>query len=114
MCIRDSYPITLLVTTANGCTDTITYLFTVIPTEIFVPNVFSPNGDGDNDNLEFTGVEYYPNSDLKVFNRWGQTVYESTSYRNQWSPKDVSEGTYYYVLTRSDGKEYAGHVTLLR
>ena len=109
-----TYPITLLVTTSNGCTDTVTYLFTVIPTEIFVPNVFSPNGDGDNDNLEFTGVEYYPNSDLKVFNRWGQTVYESTSYRNQWSPKDVSEGTYYYVLTRSDGKEYAGHVTLLR
>ncbi|MBV6404026.1 MAG: gliding motility-associated C-terminal domain-containing protein [Flavobacteriales bacterium] len=109
-----SYQITLVVTTANGCTDTATYLFTVVPTEIFVPNVFSPNGDGDNDNLEFTGVEFFPNSDLKVYNRWGQKVYESASYRNQWSPKDVSEGTYYYVLTRSDGKEYTGHVTLLR
>jgi len=109
-----SYPITLVITTSNGCTDTATILFAVVPTEITIPNVFSPNGDGSNDNLEFTGVEFYPNSDLKVYNRWGNVVYESTSYRNQWSPKDLSEGTYYYILTRNDGKEYAGHVTLLR
>ncbi|MBK7268298.1 MAG: gliding motility-associated C-terminal domain-containing protein [Flavobacteriales bacterium] len=108
------YAVTLLVTTSNGCTDQITLYVTVIPEEIIVPNVFSPNNDGENDFLEFTGVEYYPNTDLRVFNRWGQTVYENTSYANTWSPKDVSEGTYFYVLRREDGTEYTGHVTLLR
>ena len=108
------YAVTLLVTTSNGCTDQITLYVTVIPDEIITPNVFSPNNDGDNDFLEFSGVEYYPNTDLRVFNRWGQTVYENTSYKNTWSPKDVSEGTYFYVLRREDGKEYTGHVTLLR
>jgi PKD repeat protein len=68
------YQVTLLVTTSDGCTDQVTYTVTVIPDEIIVPNVFSPNSDGDNDYLEFTGVEYYPNTDLHVFNRWGQTV----------------------------------------
>ena len=108
------YPITITVTTADGCTGTYTYTQTVIPTEIEVPNVFSPNGDGKNDALTFSGVEYYPNSRLNVYNRWGQSIYESSSYKNTWRAPDVSEGTYYYVLKLENGKEYTGHVTLLR
>jgi gliding motility-associated-like protein len=108
------YNVTLTVTTSQGCTSTYTYVQTVIPTEIIVPNVFSPNGDGKNDVLEFSGVEYYPNSSLQVFNRWGNEVFASASYKNTWRAPDVSEGTYYYVLKVSNGKEYTGHVTLLR
>jgi gliding motility-associated-like protein len=108
------YQVTLTVTTNDGCTSTYTYTQTVIPTDVIVPNVFSPNSDGNNDALTFSGVEYYPNSSLKVFNRWGQEVFASSSYRNTWRPTDVPEGTYYYILKVSNGKEYAGHVTLLR
>lgn len=109
-----TYPITLTVTTADGCTATCTYTQIVIPTEIEVPNVFSPNGDGQNDALTFSGVEYYPNSRLDVYNRWGQAIYESSSYKNTWRAPDVAEGTYYFVLKLENGKEYTGHVTLLR
>ncbi|MCB0794300.1 MAG: gliding motility-associated C-terminal domain-containing protein [Flavobacteriales bacterium] len=109
------YTVMLVVTTVEGCQDTLVQQYVIQPGEIFVPNVFSPNGDGLNDNLEFTGVEFYPNSDLKVFNRWGQVVYESTSYRNQWKPgKEVPEGTYYFVLSVSNGETFTGHVTLVR
>ncbi|MBL8000542.1 MAG: gliding motility-associated C-terminal domain-containing protein [Flavobacteriales bacterium] len=107
------YPVTLTVTTADGCTDSYTYDQLVKPTEIFVPNVFSPNGDGLNDRLEFTGLEYYPNAELSVFNRWGNEIYSSANYKNTWQANGVSDGTYYYVLY-VDGKEYAGAVTLLR
>jgi gliding motility-associated-like protein len=107
------YPIILTVTTADGCTDSYVYDQLVKPTEIFVPNVFSPNGDGLNDLLEFSGVEFYPNAQLSVYNRWGNEIYSSPSYRNNWQAVGVSEGTYYYVL-KVDGKEYAGAVTLLR
>lgn len=109
-----SYPITITVTTADGCTGSFTYTQIVMPTEIQVPNVFSPNGDGKNDFLEFPGVEYYPNSRLSVFNRWGQEIFTSASYKNTWRAADVAEGTYYYVLKLENGKEYTGHVTLLR
>jgi gliding motility-associated-like protein len=109
-----TYPITITVTTADGCTGTFTYQQIVIPTEIEVPNVFSPNGDGQNDALEFSGVQYYPNTRLNVYNRWGQSIFESTSYKNTWRAPDVAEGTYYYVLKLENGKEYTGHVTLLR
>lgn len=109
-----SYPITLTVTTADGCTSTCTYTQIVIPLEIEVPNVFSPNNDGKNDALVFTGVEYYPGNKLSVYNRWGKAVYETSSYKNTWRAPDVAEGTYFYVLKLPNGKEYTGHVTLLR
>lgn len=108
------YTMCLTVTTAEGCTDVLCQDFAMGVLEIFIPNVFSPNGDGNNDYLEFTNIEFYPNSDLKVYSRWGNVVYESASYRNQWNARDVSEGTYFYILKLSDGREYNGHVTLLR
>jgi gliding motility-associated-like protein len=108
------YPITLTVTTADGCTDTYTYTQVVIPTEIIIPNVFSPNGDGENDNLTFEGAQYYPNTALKVFNRWGQEVFTSGNYKNTWKASDMPEGTYFFILKLETGKEYTGNVTLLR
>ena len=107
------YDVVLTVTTADGCTDTYTYTQVVRPTEISIPNVFSPNGDGLNDVLEFPGVQYYANAQLSVFNRWGQEIYTNGNYKNTWNARDVPDGTYFFVL-KVDGKEYTGAVTLLR
>ena len=109
-----NYQVTLIVTTADGCTDTITLIYNILPVDIIAPNVFSPNNDGLNDYLEFTGLEFYSNADLKVYSRWGNKVFEAASYRNGWNGKDTSEGTYFYILTLADGREYVGHVTLVR
>jgi len=92
-----------------------------VPGRIEIFNGFSPNNDGQNDrwviveDLEFR----YPTANLKVFNRWGQIVYESDGYRNNWDGKnngeDVPIGTYYYVLDLKDGSdEYKGYLTLSR
>lgn len=109
------YPITLTVTTTDGCTHTYTFNQVVIPVEIIIPNVFSPNNDGTNDALVFEGVQYYQNTSLSVFNRWGQEVFASTNYKNTWRPsKDTPDGTYFYVLRLQNGKEYTGNVTLMR
>lgn len=109
-----NYEVILTVTTADGCTDQYTLLYNILPVDIIAPNVFSPNNDGLNDYLEFTGLEFYSNADLKVYSRWGNKVYEAASYRNGWNGKDVSEGTYFYILTMADGREFVGHVTLVR
>ncbi|HNK42800.1 MAG TPA: gliding motility-associated C-terminal domain-containing protein, partial [Flavobacteriales bacterium] len=108
------YDVTVVITSTDGCVGTYTYQQVVMPTEIEVPNVFSPNGDNQNDALVFEGVEFYPNSSLKVFNRWGQPIYESSSYKNNWRAPGVPEGTYFFVLKLPNGKDYSGHVTLLR
>jgi gliding motility-associated-like protein len=109
------YPITLTVTTADGCTGTYVLNQTVLPTEVVVPNVFSPNGDGVNDALVFEGIQYLPNTALHVFNRWGQVLFQSGNYKNNWRPSpDIPEGTYFFVLKLEDGRTFTGHVTILR
>jgi gliding motility-associated-like protein len=72
---------------------------TTIICDIFAPNVITPNGDGDNDYLVFEGLEHYPESILLIFNRWGNKIYESYDYQNDWGPRDISDGTYFYILT---------------
>ncbi|MDX9931096.1 MAG: choice-of-anchor L domain-containing protein [Bacteroidales bacterium] len=87
--------------------------------EIRLTNVVTPNSDGFNDFVHFANLEMYPNSELLIFNRWGKIVYKNDSYNNDWSPSDISEGTYYYILKKSDGikhpaKEFHGTITILK
>jgi gliding motility-associated-like protein len=103
----------LTLITADGCTDTYTLPYVITAGEIMIPNVFSPNGDGSNDRFVIPNVQYHRNR-LKIFNRWGMLVYEMENYKNQWSGTGLLEGTYYYVLNLDDGRNLAGHVTLLR
>ncbi|MEZ4806980.1 MAG: gliding motility-associated C-terminal domain-containing protein [Flavobacteriales bacterium] len=107
------YPVTLTVTTANGCIDSVTVFYIVRPADIIIPNVFSPNNDGQNDAFTIDNIDFFPNV-LTIFNRWGSVVYEKKDYRNQWKGTDLPDGTYFYVLVLDDGREFTGHVTLLR
>jgi gliding motility-associated-like protein len=96
---------------ASGCTKT--YLFTIdVDTDLFIPNIFTPNGDGSN---EVFYVRNLPGADAKllVANRWGKEVYKSSSYQNDWNGGDTVDGLYYYTLTVA-GKKYAGWVEILR
>lgn len=81
----------------NVASDTVTV--TTMICDIFAPNVITPNGDGENDALFFEGLDRYPGSHLVVFNRWGTKVFETDDYQNNWSPTDISDGTYFYILT---------------
>jgi gliding motility-associated-like protein len=108
-----TYLIGLQVTTADGCVGTTSQYFTVIGGEIVIPNVFSPNGDQANETFHISNVQYYPN-ELTIYGRWGNKVYQKTNYKNTWDGGGVPEGTYYYVLQMDDGREFSGHLTIVR
>lgn len=86
---------------------------------IIVYNGISPNGDGKNDVFVIEGVELFKNT-LKIYNRWGRTVYDVENYKNDWNgitnkkvlvgnSKKLPVGTYFYVLNLpEENKEYAG------
>lgn len=91
------------------------------PAPVYIPNVFSPNGDGNNDVL-FVRGDYNPQIDFKIFNRWGSMVYESNDIRSGWDGrfqgKDCAEGVYAFMLsvTNNDGETALrkGNITLIR
>lgn len=119
--VAGMYTACLVVISGNGCTDTACATVEVLPQEIEVPNVFTPNGDLTNDLLVFKNLEFFPNTALHVYDRWGALVYESANYMNDWNGKmkgtggDCSEGTYYFVLSGPSLKApVTGFISLLR
>lgn len=117
-----TYPVVLIVTNAEGCSDTVwTHVVIGAVGMLEMPNVFSPNGDGVND--VFIPVGLFPgDSRLTIFNRWGQEVFVTTKVTSGWNGKIegalAPEGTYYWV---GEGHSAVGvppvrtgHVTLLR
>lgn len=114
-----SYTIVLTVTNAAGCTDTATAVIDATG-GIIIPNIFTPNGDGFNDNwFVITGTlsEY----GLHIFNRWGELVFDSADQTEMWDGKfkgkDCSDGTYYYILqAKTQRTDYSttGHLLLTR
>jgi gliding motility-associated-like protein len=83
--------------------------------EPVIPDGFSPNGDGANDKFVIPGIEAYKNNSVKIFNRWGNIVFETIGYQNQWdgttnkafglleSDGRVPDGTYFYIIDLGDG-----------
>lgn len=102
--------ITLYAYSANGCYDSMTM---TIEWPFVVPNVITANGDGVNDYFIIAGLA--PNSKLIILNRWGNLVYTSDNYSNNWDGRDksglyVTEGVYTYVLELPDGNKQHGFV----
>jgi gliding motility-associated-like protein len=117
------FNVQLIVTTQYGCTDTAygtVYISDIF--SVYVPNTFTPNGDGKNDVFTpvVTGAEYY---EFWIFDRWGELIYDSSKMGIPW------DATYKNVLVQQDvyvwklhvkekdsarSHDYIGHVTVVR
>jgi len=119
---QGTYTVTL-VSTNGTCIATSTLLILVegVPS-VVIPNIFSPNGDGINDQFFIQSIAI---TDLHtdLYNRWGTLIYTMDGVNANWDGKnaqneDLSEGTYYVILKAKtiDGKELEkqGFVTLVR
>lgn len=83
--------------------------------QVFVPNVFTPNGDVYNEDFTIKKIELYKNSELTVIDRWGKTVFKASNYKNEWNGEGVSSGVYYYVLDLNrNNKILKGTLNILR
>ena len=107
-----------IVEAANSC-DTVTDNFQLITESCEIPNVITPNGDGNNDYFFTQFANNYSDVNLSIFNRWGRVVYKTTAYANEWNGinmkgKPLADGTYYYVITyNNSSQEVTGTVTVL-
>jgi gliding motility-associated-like protein len=84
-----------------------------------IPNSFSPNNDGINDSWVINGIEIYNTADIKIFNRYGLLVYQSSNPKNTFNGKkdgtDLPAGVYYYIIAlTNECKPFTGSLTLLR
>jgi hypothetical protein len=93
----------------NQCTAELTVRIKV---GFFIPNLITPNGDGQNDYFEIMALPL--RSTLSIYNSWNDRIYYDTNYNNSWEAKEQSDGIYYYELSLPDGKNYKGWLQVLR
>jgi len=84
----------------------------------FIPNVITPNGDGKNDRFVIKGLQKFSRSEIVIFNRYGDHVYENQQYDNDWSAQGQVAGTYFYVLKGIDSEgrvhEFKGWIQVIK
>jgi len=125
------YTVTLIALDANNCSDTTFATITITAPIITapemkyeIPNVFTPNGDNNNDFFEFVMAQHIEAIELEILNRWGNVVFNTKDINFQWNGEingdgpEGTEGTYFYKLNLTDlnGKTVKEHgfVQLLR
>ena len=115
-----------VVTDAHMCTQTISEIIAApnCATALNIHNVVTPNNDGLNDVMIIDGLENFPNTSLEIFDKWGDVVYDSKDYHNNWNGRNKNDsgplpsGTYYYLLKLSTTavpngtSEYTGYVMI--
>jgi gliding motility-associated-like protein len=113
---------TVMVVDSLGCSDTAAVnVFVNIDREVFIPNAFTPDGDGNNDYFMVYGKNI-KSVELSVYNRWGEKVYESNDIAQGWDGlfKDnkLDPAVFVYIADVEfiDGfvSTYKGNVTLVR
>jgi gliding motility-associated-like protein len=123
-----TFPITLNVTTDKLCEDDVTELLRIGGEyNIYVPNSFTPNGDGQNDVFAPRGLGLDPTQySLQIYDRWGGMIFESNDLNQPWDGRHqgtttmAQNGVYIWKIVandatdQSDGHQYTGTVNLIR
>ena len=120
-----TYPITLTVTTGEGCSDSITLEIEIVPDILlYVPNTFTPDNDEHNQNwfVYVDGIDF-ENFQLVLYNRWGEVIWESKDHKAYWdgtyNGRIVPNGTYIWKISYkerdNDGRKFhTGFINVLR
>jgi gliding motility-associated-like protein len=114
-----TYFIKLLAENDRGCLDSIIKKYVVDPFYTFyIPNSFTPNGDGKNDIFTIKG-QFIGTYEIQIFDRWGKVIFSQVNTEGvQWDGNQVPDGVYIYSIKVSDvgGKEhkYKGTLSVIR
>jgi gliding motility-associated-like protein len=99
---------TVYIKDSHGCKIDLSLFIDI---QFFIPNLITPNGDNVNDKFEVIGLPI--NSELRIYNRWGERIYENKNYDNTWDGDKAPDGVYYYDLVLPAGTFYKGWVEIM-
>lgn len=118
----------ITVTDSNNCTATDSTYLSVEPKAecLKIPDLVTPDGDNLNDTWTIPGIQNFPNNSVEIYNRWGNLIYKTNGYQNDWygevnhgatigSSGKVPVGTYFYILILNDPDNtppYKGYIEI--
>ena len=101
---------------SNGTCPVATDKVLITVEDLWIPQAVTPNNDGDNDFFALKSIDDV-RCDLQLFNRWGQVIYSSENYKNEWQGQNMQgtiqpNDTYFYVILIDGKYSYNGYVIL--
>lgn len=123
-----TFNVVLIVENEHGCTDTVNYSVVIRPEfQFYIPNAFTPNGDGINDVFNGLGFGFDLSSDInqysmKIYDRWGELIFETNDLAAGWdgtlNGKKLESEAFVYSISITDSNtqkhSFRGTVTLVR
>jgi gliding motility-associated-like protein len=111
--------ISYILTAVSGCNTVADTMFVKVYNDIYIPNAFTPDGNGRNDTWNINALEAYPGFELFIFNRYGQLVFKTNKAPVAWDGtckgKPCMNGVYTYVIkTGNDKESIKGTVMIIR
>ncbi len=106
--------------TSGGCDSLVTLDLAVLDCFglLEISNICTPNNDGKNDTWLISDPTLIENCKVQISNRWGQVVFETANYNNEWdgtsNGQQLPDGTYFYVISCDDDRQYQGSISLMR
>ncbi|TNF47685.1 MAG: T9SS type B sorting domain-containing protein [Bacteroidetes bacterium] len=111
----------LVVTDDHLCSQTYDFVVDSNPDEcVGIPNTFTPNGDDYNDTWFLENIDLYPNASVKIFNKWGNLLYNTEGNYIPWdgtfNGNPLPSEVYYYIITlgNPEDNQYTGTITIVR
>jgi gliding motility-associated-like protein len=104
----------------QGVCESVDSALLVLNKKIHIPTGFTPNQDGDNDTWKIINIDKFPNATVKVYNRWGSLLYETSDYsNNEWDGKydgnTLPVASYYFIVDLNDGSDVeSGAVSIFK
>ena len=119
---QESTEYTLTVSSAVGCGTVVSKALIKVYNDIYIPNSFTPNGDGINDEFKIFAADGYSFHKFVIYNRWGTLVFSAKDVNDSWKglwngePQPPGAYVYYLEIKKSNGKKLVkkGTITLLR
>ncbi len=111
----------LIITDNNTCSQSFNFEILTNDVECLdIPNTITPNGDNYNDTWILENIDLYTNAVVKIFNKWGNEIFSSTSTYIPWDGTDngnpLPSEVYYYIinLNNPEDNQYTGTITIIR
>jgi gliding motility-associated-like protein len=109
--------VTLVVFDDSNCSDTLTTLISLedaLNQELRIPNVLTPNQDGQNDRWCLSGASRFEGCfSVSIQNRWGSEVFAAQSTQSCWDGGQAPDGVYFYTIQAAD-QNISGTIHLTR
>jgi len=98
--------------TKTGCEAETDFTTLAYDSSLFIPSLITPNEDGKNEFFEIKNLNFFPENEIEIYDRWGKRIFQASPYEQNWPKEKMGCNTYFFVL-KSQNEVQKGWILLV-